>query len=133
MRASLPVVNYLLALIGSGVTYAMMLEDASESRHWIHVLTLTPLLPYVIGAGLAYRHRRRPRRGLLIAGFLAFTIAVGWPMFWFFYLPQDVRPATKVLIKIILPVLQGVIGIVLGVALELAAGPRRDDGSIARY
>lgn len=133
MARRLPFINYALALVGAGVTYAMMVGDAAESRHWIHVVTLTPLFPYLVGAGLAYRHRRRPRFGAIVAGLLVFSAAIGWPMFWFFYLPHDVRPATKVLIKIILPVCQGLLLIAVGVVMELTLGVKTHRSAIERY
>jgi len=115
--------NYALAFVGAAVTYGMMVIDAGHTRDWIHVVTLTPLFPYLVAAGLAYRHRHRRGRSALVTGLIVFSAAVGWPLFWLYYLPANVAPQTKVLTKIVLPVCQGLFVVVFGVLMEVT---RRD-------
>ncbi len=71
--------------------------------------------------------------GAIIAGLTVFSAAVGWPLFWAYYMPHDTRPAIKVLIKIILPVCQGMIVILAGVAMEFSIQAQRKGSTVAQY
>lgn len=112
------ILNYVLAGLGAGGTYAMMLLEAKHAGQWTHIVTLTPLLPYLVAAALTFRHRSRPRHCAAILPAIVVTIGVGWPLFWWYYVPEDTRPAVRVGVKIVAPILQAVLVIAIGVALE---------------
>lgn len=133
MTGRLALANYLLAFLGAAVTYAMMVNDAYHAHHWIHVVTLTPLFPYFVAAGLAFRHRLRPMSGKVVTGIILLSAASGWPLFWFFYVLPESRPQTKVLIKIVLPVCQGMLAIVAGVLMELLGGSKCYHSDVPKY
>lgn len=127
LAAWLPSANLAVSILVCLYLYILIVLDAWRHEEWLHVFTLTPLMPFLGLMGLAWRHRRNAVRSWVILGFTLLVAGVFLPLFWWAF-TGPTAPTTKALVKGAVP-----IGTTLGVAIlggllewHLRAESRRD-------
>lgn len=110
------------------VLYGFIFNDALTSKQWIHVMTLTPLMPFLVVLGLAYRHRANTFRAALLLGFSCFLTAVFMPVFWH-YFTSTADHVVKALVKGALPIGATLLTAIFGAWLEWQLRSERRNAS----
>jgi hypothetical protein len=105
------------ALFTCAALYLFILRDAFALDEWIHIMTLTPLMPFLVVFGLAYRHRGGRLRAALLLLLTLVLAAVALPVYWRYFTPETDH-VTKALVKGALPIGLTALTVVAGALLE---------------
>lgn len=107
--------TYSVCLAAFFVSYGYIVWDAVATEEYLHVFTLTPMIPYLVAAGFAYRYRRRIATGGAVLACTLLAAVVGTPFFVWYYRPE-VPTFTKAITIMFVPLAQGIF---LGLACAL--------------
>lgn len=98
--------------------YGFIVVDAWRLGEWIHIMTLTPLMPFLLLLGLARRHRHSGARGAVLLIWALLLASVFLLLFWRCFTPQAPHVA-KALVKGALPIGATALTAAVGGMLEL--------------
>ncbi len=103
------VVSGLVILaVGLLTTYGVIVYDAVVTAHYLHVFTLTPLIPYMLGAIFVYRQRCRVWPLRILVGLSLLLTVFGLSLFLVLYTPEGAT-VLKARVILLVPVAQSAV------------------------
>lgn len=124
--------GWCLLALGLLITYGVIVHDAIMTAHYLHVFTLTPLIPYMLGAIFVYRQRQRtlPLKALVLLSLV--MMSVGVPLFLWLYTPEAAT-VLKARVILLVPVVQAAVIGLVGAWLEIKHRTPRKQASPTDY